>query len=39
MSEPSDLTELDDVYRSILGIEGTPTTADKQQLKLDLKAA
>lgn len=33
------VTELDEVYQSILGSEGTPPTADKQQLTLDIKAA
>jgi DNA polymerase, archaea type len=33
------LSELDEAYRSILGIDETPTIRDKQQLKLDLTAA
>jgi DNA polymerase, archaea type len=33
------VTELDEVYRSILGIEETRLTADKHQLKLELNAA
>jgi hypothetical protein len=33
------VTELDEVYRSILGIEETRSTGNKQQLKLDLTAA